>query len=186
VAEVLDVVGLTDRADDRVETYSGGMKRRLNIAVGLLHRPRLLILDEPTVGVDPQSRNAILSSIESLSSEGMAVLYTTHYMEEAERLCRRVAIIDKGRVLACDTVAALIGSHGGRSVVDAELDDAASSAAASLGSVRDGTLRFEAKDAREAVELLVAANVTYRALHVRRPDLESVFLELTGRRLRDE
>ncbi len=100
VAEVLEVVGLGERAGDPVKEYSGGMKRRLNIAVGLLHRPRLLILDEPTVGVDPQSRNAILDSIEALSSEGMAVLYTTHYMEEAERLCDRVGIVDLGRLIA--------------------------------------------------------------------------------------
>ena len=96
VAEVLDIVGLTERAGEQVQKYSGGMKRRLNIAVGLIHQPRLLILDEPTVGVDPQSRNAIFSSIELLSTAGMAVLYTTHYMEEAERLCDRVGILDGG------------------------------------------------------------------------------------------
>ncbi|MEX0757688.1 MAG: ABC transporter ATP-binding protein, partial [Acidimicrobiia bacterium] len=100
IDHVLDVVGLSDRADDAAKEYSGGMKRRLNIAIGLLHEPRLLILDEPTVGVDPQSRNAILESVEELSSEGLAVLYTTHYMEEAERLCDRVGIIDDGEIKA--------------------------------------------------------------------------------------
>src|SRR3970282_1371768 len=94
VAEVLEVIGLTDRKEDLTKEYSGGMKRRLNIGVGLLHRPRLLVLEEPTVGVDPQSRNAILESVEALSRQGMAVLYTTHYMEEAERLCARVGRID--------------------------------------------------------------------------------------------
>src|SRR5665811_2618116 len=100
VDEVLETVGLRDRADDRTDEYSGGMRRRLNIGVGLLHSPRLLILDEPTVGEDHQSRNVILESIERLSVQGLAVLYTTHYMEEAERLCDRVGIIDGGRLVA--------------------------------------------------------------------------------------
>src|SRR3990172_1003425 len=108
VNQVLEIIELTDRAGERSEKYSGGMKRRLNIGIGLLHRPTLLILDEPTVGVDPQSRNAILESVEALSVEGMAVLYTTHYMEEAERLCDRIAIIDAGRLQAEGTRAELI------------------------------------------------------------------------------
>ena len=112
VDEVLEVVGLADRADERIETYSGGMKRRANIAVGLLHRPQLLVLDEPTVGVDPQSRNAILESIEALSGEGLSVLYTTHYMEEAERLCDRIGIIDAGRLVAEGTRRELIDQVG--------------------------------------------------------------------------
>src|SRR5690606_18264147 len=108
VGDVLGIVGLADRADERIETYSGGRERRANIAAGLLHRPRLLILDEPTVGVDPQSRNAILASIEELGGEGLSVLYTTHYMEEAERLCHRIGIIDEGRLVAEGTRAQLI------------------------------------------------------------------------------
>ncbi|HSJ60977.1 MAG TPA: ABC transporter ATP-binding protein, partial [Jiangellaceae bacterium] len=100
IDEILEVIGLSDRRKDRTNKYSGGMKRRLNIGIGLLNRPELLVLDEPTVGVDPQSRNAILESVESLSGEGMAVLYTTHYMEEAQRLCDRVGIIDHGRLVA--------------------------------------------------------------------------------------
>ena len=114
VAEVLEIIGLAERAGDRTEEYSGGMKRRLNIGIGLLHRPRLLILDEPTVGVDPQSRNAILESVEQLSGEGMAVLYTTHYMEEAERLCDRVGIIDEGEIKAEGTRAQLVSLVGQR------------------------------------------------------------------------
>src|SRR5918995_1495426 len=110
--EVLEVTGLSDRADDRTDKYSGGMKRRLNIAIALLHRPKLLVLDEPTVGVDPQSRNAILSSVEQLSEQGMAVLYTTHYMEEAERLCDRVAIIDEGEIKAEGTRRELVSMLG--------------------------------------------------------------------------
>ena len=108
------MIGLTDRAGDLAKTYSGGMQRRLNIGIGLLHRPRLLILDEPTVGVDPQSRNAILESVEELSAEGMAVLYTTHYMEEAERLCDRIGIIDLGELKAEGTrgeLVSLVGQH---------------------------------------------------------------------------
>ena len=114
VAEVLDVVGLAERGGDLAKTYSGGMKRRLNIGIGLLHRPRLLVLDEPTVGVDPQSRNAILESVERLAGEGMAVLYTTHYMEEAERLCDRIGIVDLGELKAEGTRAelvTLVGEH---------------------------------------------------------------------------
>ena len=112
IDHVLGVVALTARADDRAEEYSGGMKRRLNIAIGLLHEPRLLVLDEPTVGVDPQSRNAILESIEHLGGEGLSVLYTTHYMEEAERLCDRIGIIDEGTLIAEGTRASLIADAG--------------------------------------------------------------------------
>ncbi|MEV4897789.1 ABC transporter ATP-binding protein [Nonomuraea sp. NPDC055795] len=106
-AEILRLVGLSDRADEAVAKYSGGMQRRLNIAVGLLNRPSLLVLDEPTAGVDPQSRNAILDSVQRMTGEGLAVLYTTHYMEEAQRLCDRVGIIDHGRLLAEGTPAEL-------------------------------------------------------------------------------
>src|SRR4030066_328416 len=117
VDEVLETIGLKERAKDRAVEFSGGMKRRLNIGIGLLHKPRLLMLDEPTVGVDPQSRNAILESVEQLSAEGMAVLYTTHYMEEAERLCDRVAIIDEGEIKAEGTRAELVRLVGERDKV---------------------------------------------------------------------
>ena len=103
VAEVLDEVGLTDKAKQRVKTYSGGMKRRINIAVGLLHKPRLLFMDEPTVGIDPQSRRNILDSVKALNQQGMTVLYTTHYMEEAQELSQRVGIIDHGKLIALGT-----------------------------------------------------------------------------------
>ena len=112
--EVLKVIGLADRAKDQTKTYSGGMKRRLNVGIGLLHHPELLILDEPTVGVDPQSRNSILESVEGLSGAGMAVLYTTHSMEEAERLCDRVGIIDHGRLIAEGTPRELVRLVGER------------------------------------------------------------------------
>ena len=107
IASALTLVGLADRARDRVKTYSGGMKRRLNLAAGLLHDPDILLLDEPTVGVDPQSRNAIFDNLEQLKSRGKALLYTTHYMEEAERLADRIVIMDRGRVLADDSLSGL-------------------------------------------------------------------------------
>jgi len=185
VAWALHFVALEDRQKHRAGTFSGGMKRRLNLACATVHDPDLLLLDEPTVGVDPQSRNHLFETVEQLAAAGKTIVYTTHYMEEAQRLCDRVAIIDKGRLLACDSVELLLRAHGGRSVVEAELDSAPAEAAKALGPVRDGVLRFEAHDASEAVERLRGAAVTYNTLHVRRPDLESVFLELTGRRLRD-
>jgi ABC-2 type transport system ATP-binding protein len=117
VAWCLDFVGLTDRRKDWVGAYSGGMKRRLNLAAALLHDPALLLLDEPTVGVDPQSRNSIFESIEALQREGRTVIYTTHYMEEAARLCDRIAIVDHGKLLALGTVDDLIAQHGGEATV---------------------------------------------------------------------
>jgi ABC-2 type transport system ATP-binding protein len=117
VAWCLEFVGLTDRRKDWAGTYSGGMKRRLNLAAALLHDPDLLLLDEPTVGVDPQSRNSIFESIESLHRQGRTVIYTTHYMEEAARLCDRIAIVDHGRLLALGSVDDLISAHGGEATV---------------------------------------------------------------------
>src|SRR6185436_6211292 len=113
VAWCLDFVALTDRKDDRVGTYSGGMKRRLNLAAALVHDPDLLLLDEPTVGVDPQSRNKIFESIEALRDQGRTIIYTTHYMEEAERLCDRIAIVDAGKLLALGSLSELLAAHGG-------------------------------------------------------------------------
>src|SRR5437588_12975342 len=118
----LELVGLSDRGDDLVDKYSGGMQRRLNIAAGLLHEPRLLVLDEPTVGVDPQSRHAILESVEALGTEGIAVLYTTHYMEEAQRLCDRIGILDEGKLIAEGTRAELVALIGGRDRVRLSAD----------------------------------------------------------------
>jgi ABC-2 type transport system ATP-binding protein len=197
VAEVLDIVGLADRADDRIDTYSGGMKRRANIAVGLLHRPRLLVLDEPTVGVDPQSRNAILESVEALGAEGLSVLYTTHYMEEAERLCDRVGIIDEGRLVAEGTRRELVAHVGTGDRVDVTADgdlDAFASACRGLpGTVgvdrRDGGLAVRVTAGPAALAGIVAAagrtGATIGGIELVQPDLEDVFLELTGKALRD-
>jgi ABC-2 type transport system ATP-binding protein len=197
VEEVLSIVGLADRAGDRSEEYSGGMKRRLNIAIGLLHRPKLLILDEPTVGVDPQSRNAILESVERLSLEGMAVLYTTHYMEEAERLCDRVAIIDQGRIVAEGTRRELVELVGGRDRVRILLNGSLQAAARAVcgvqgiegADVRDGGVDLVARDAAQRLNDILtsvtAAGATVTSVHVEEPNLEAVFLHLTGRALRD-
>lgn len=197
VAETLETVGLTDRRDDRVETYSGGMKRRLNIGAGMLHRPRLLVLDEPTVGVDPQSRNAILESVTRLGAEGMAILYTTHYMEEAQRLCDRIGILDQGRMIAEGTHGALVelvGEHERlRFGVAADADRFADAVRALPGvsgaTVTDGTVDVIVEDAPDALarsmEVAARLDVRIQRVEVVEPDLEAVFLRLTGRALRD-
>ena len=195
VDEVLDVIGLRDRAGDLTKEFSGGMKRRLNIGIGLLHRPRLLILDEPTVGVDPQSRNAILESVESLSGEGMAVLYTTHYMEEAERLCDRVAIIDEGRIKAEGTRRELVSLVGqkDRVSITGDVTDAGGSVSSVPGvsevSAGDHRLDILIDDAGSILPELLArvtssgGNIT--GVEIVEPNLEAVFLHLTGKALRD-
>jgi len=195
--EVLETIGLSDRARDQTKKYSGGMKRRLNIGIGLLNRPKLLILDEPTVGVDPQSRNAILESVEQLSTAGMAVLYTTHYMEEAERLCDRVGIIDHGKLIAEGTRHELIGLVGERDRVTLSAMGEVSKA---LQALRTLPWVHSADASAEGVELMVddartrlpailqeaaGAGVAIKSVEVAEPDLEAVFLHLTGRALRD-
>jgi ABC-2 type transport system ATP-binding protein len=197
VDQVLTLTGLTDRAKDLVREYSGGMQRRLNIGIGLLHRPKLLVLDEPTVGVDPQSRNAILESVEQLAGEGMAVLYTTHYMEEAERLCDRVAIIDGGQIKAEGTrreLVALVGERDSVSLTATGNLEAAANAVRSLDGVESASaspagLEVMAPDAAALLpELLATVTGTgtqITAVEVREPNLETVFLHLTGKALRE-
>jgi ABC-2 type transport system ATP-binding protein len=181
----LEFAGLSDRRKHRVKTFSGGMKRRLNLAVALVHNPHVIFLDEPTAGVDPQSRNHIFERIEELRGEGRTVVYTTHYMEEAQRLCDRVAVMDHGRILDLDTVPALIGRYGGRAVVKAELTRAPGDAVA-LPAALDGlAMRFESERPLEDVARLASEGVAFQTLEITRPDLETVFLSLTGRSLRD-
>ena len=181
----LDAVGLLDRADDRTGGYSGGMKRRLNLACALVHDPELLFLDEPTAGVDPQSRNLLFEVVQRLHEQGRTVVYTTHAMEEAERLCDRIAIIDHGRCLAVGTLDELIGAHGGPSFVEIELEDPATRTADLPEPNDDGVIAVAARS--PAAELTrLATNFQLKAAQVRRPNLEHVFLELTGRELRDE
>jgi ABC-2 type transport system ATP-binding protein len=184
VSWCLGLAGLSARADDRVKTYSGGMKRRLNLACALVHDPPVLLFDEPTAGVDPQSRNHLLDAIEGFTRAGRTILYTTHYMEEAERLCDRVAIMDQGRILAVDIVDELLRKHGGPAMLEAELaqiPDGVSLPAPLEGNV----LRFASDQPFEDANRLRNAGVQFVRFHVDRPSLESVFLNLTGRRLRD-
>jgi len=197
VDAVLEVVDLRDRAEDRVDSFSGGMQRRLNIGAGLVHEPLLLVLDEPTVGVDPQSRHAILESVRNLGRTGTAVLYTTHYMEEAERLCDRVGIIDHGRMVAEGTHRELVDLVSERDRVELETtgdverfaracttlpDVESASASGGLVHVLTGQGRrvlprlFELAEANQAV---------VRSARVVEPDLEAVFLHLTGSALRE-
>jgi ABC-2 type transport system ATP-binding protein len=197
VEEVLSIIGLAERADGRSGEFSGGMKRRLNIGIGLLHRPKLLVLDEPTVGVDPQSRNAILESVELLSDEGMAVLYTTHYMEEAERLCDRVGIIDEGLIKAEGTRAELVARIGERDRVRLTADGNVTAAVEALlqapsvdsASAADGSILLVVDGARRALPDLLrraaGAGTEVTGVDVSEPNLEAVFLHLTGKALRD-
>jgi ABC-2 type transport system ATP-binding protein len=195
IGETLELVGLADRGKDRIGTYSGGMKRRANIAAGLLHRPKLLVLDEPTVGVDPQSRNAILETVGRL---GIAVLYTTHYMEEAARLCDRIGIIDDGQLIAEGTAESLIGTHGGRDKVHLSCDEASlqvlSAACLELSNVHnvhehEGNLELTTDHGPAVLSAVVAVatkhGVELTGVEVRTPNLEDVFLSLTGKELRD-
>ncbi len=207
VEMVLDYVGMTERANDPIQTYSGGMKRRINMAVGLVHNPRILFLDEPTVGVDPQSRNHIFETVERLNREqGMSILYTTHYMEEAERLCKRIAIIDRGQIIAQDTPKNLIGMLGGGiiHVGLARADEAVKSAVSGLSEVKSavflppqeseqGTLskqilKVETHHAGDAlieiIRLFNEKNIDILSVETLEPNLESVFLHLTGKSLR--
>ena len=197
VEATLDVVGLTERAGDKVADYSGGMQRRLNIAAGMLHRPRLLVLDEPTAGVDPPSRNAILGNVEALGGQGIGVLYTTHYMEEAARLCDRVGIIDQGRLIAEGTRRELVARVGERGRIElTATGDLAGLAAAAVrvdgvdeASVVDGGVHLVAREAGPLLPRLLEAaehaGAEVTSVELVEPDLEAVFLHLTGKALRD-
>jgi len=197
ITAVLDLVGLADRADQAVDTFSHGMKRRLNIAVGLLHEPDLLILDEPTVGVDTQSRNAILETLEGLNQSGVTILYTTHYIEEAEKLCHRVGIMDQGKMMTLDSPAALVRDLG-TGIVSMEFnatpDEALQRAIGQIGSFRavgeqSKQLRIETKHpdraGREVLDLMDKRAGMLKTLDIIEPNLETVFIRLTGRTLRD-
>jgi ABC-2 type transport system ATP-binding protein len=188
----VEVAGLIDRAGDRVAGFSGGMKRRLNLVAGLLHRPRLVVLDEPTVGVDPHSRNFLFQAIRGLVAEhGMTVLYTSHYMEEVEALCPRVAILDHGRLIAEGPVAELVARHGG-ATLEVEFAGPAEAARAALAAHGEvalaaagrATLRGEVP-LGVLVRGLEQVGVEVLAARVERPSLETVFLGLTGHSLRD-
>jgi ABC-2 type transport system ATP-binding protein len=199
IESILETVGLTDRGNDRVESYSGGMKRRINIAAGLLHNPHLVFLDEPTVGIDPQSRRNILDMVKTLNAQGMTVLYTTHYMEEAQELSNRIGIIDNGKMIALGTLDELTRLVGKLDEIELkiasehagpELAAALAKAAGVRGArAEDHTVRLTADDANaslpEVISIINSRGVKVAGVTVHEPNLESVFLHLTGRALRD-
>jgi len=198
--EVLEQTGLQEKANQRVKTFSGGMKRRLNIGVGLLHRPRLLFMDEPTVGIDPQSRRAILDTVKDLNRQaGMTILYTTHYMEEAQELSHRVGIIDHGEMIAIGTQAELVKRVGQKETLVLQFGEDQSAAAIipqlqGMSGVQqviaeNHSLQVLVNDAEEilpaVIQVCTAENLKVRTIQIQEPNLEAVFLQLTGRALRD-
>jgi ABC-2 type transport system ATP-binding protein len=200
ITEVLEIVDLTDRAKDKVSTFSGGMKRRLNIAVGLLHNPKIVYMDEPTVGIDPQSRRRILDTVKELNRQGMTILYTTHYMEEAEELSHRVGVIDHGELIALGTqeeLASLVGEYDTVQLVPVGTDLALQSIADSLKELsgvhqacaESDQLIVQAKDASNALPQIVSyfnqTALPLKRIDIQEPNLETLFLHLTGRTLRD-
>jgi ABC-2 type transport system ATP-binding protein len=200
VDAVLEMIDLKERADDKIETYSGGMKRRVNIAVGLIHEPKMVFLDEPTVAIDPQSRRSILDTVKRLNQAGMTVLYTTHYMEEAQELSHRVGIIDQGEIIALGTLDQLIQQIGeSDTLIFKVLGTLENSLEATLHGIQgvegvalkpeEATVEVVAKGGRRLLPHLVsaldAAALTLSSVEIRQPNLEAVFLKMTGRALRD-
>jgi ABC-2 type transport system ATP-binding protein len=195
VEEVLAAVGLLDRARRRADTFSGGMKRRLNLGAALMHRPELLLLDEPTVGVDPQSRNHLFEEVRRVNAEGVTVVYTSHYMEEVQALCSRIGIIDHGRLIACDTLPGLLRQLHGLirfrvpQVTPALRDRIKQLPGTQLTEGEGGPLELSCQDVKSSLLQLVAAlndlNIELISLETEEPNLERVFLHLTGRELRD-
>jgi ABC-2 type transport system ATP-binding protein len=197
VDEVLEIIGLADRQKDRVDKFSGGMKRRVNIGAALLHKPAVIIMDEPTVGIDPQSRRHILDNVKELNAQGMSVLYTTHYMEEAQELSDHIAIMDQGQVVACGTHAELVKMVGELDRIDltinAESERVISDWRLAAGvhrvSAENGHLTLLAEDSNLVLphlfESATKAKVRITSVEIREPNLEAVFLHLTGKALRD-
>lgn len=195
VGQILAAIGLEDKAGDRVRTFSGGMKRRLNLGIALVHRPRLLLLDEPTVGVDPQSRNHIFEEVKRLNGEGMTLVYTSHYMEEVQALCSRIGIMDRGRIAACDTLPHLLQTLPGTirfrvKPLTPGLRERLKALPDALLCEREGRLlELECGDVKlalvELMRLLQQERAELIHLDIEEPNLERVFLHLTGRQLRD-
>ena len=196
----LELAGLVDRANDKVETFSGGMKRRLNIAVGLLHEPKIIFMDEPTVGIDPQSRRRILDTVKELNRLGMSVLYTSHYMEEAEELSHRIGIIDHGKLIAEGALTELTQTVGEYDIVHMQVDTSDNGVEFSLVELQKLAkvhqvvsekehLTMQTQDANavlpDVLNHLQQSGVRVKSLEIQEPNLEAVFLHLTGRGLRD-
>jgi ABC-2 type transport system ATP-binding protein len=197
VDEVLEIIGLADRARERIKKYSGGMKRRVNIGVALLHKPKVIYMDEPTVGIDPQSRRAILDSVRALKDEGTTVLYTTHYMEEAQELSNHIAILDHGKLIAAGTHAELVKIVGETDRITLTINAESARVVEAWKQARgvknvdaeDGTLTVLADDSNQVLPRLfdaaAASGVRITSVDIQEPNLEAVFLHLTGRALRD-
>lgn len=200
VDEVLEIIGLMERAKDKIQTFSSGMKRRVNIGAAILHQPEVLIMDEPTVGIDPQSRNHILNTVKQLNHDGMTIIYTSHYMEEVEYLCERIGIIDHGELIACGTLKELRETIGDRSRIIISMEKEKSSPLeitehlASLLSKKDIVLNENQltvfhKEPQlilsDLIQLVTNNGTKITSVEIIEPNLESVFLHLTGRSLRD-
>ncbi|KAB2334553.1 ABC transporter ATP-binding protein [Cytobacillus depressus] len=196
--EVLELVGLTDRAKDKIATFSGGMKRRINIGAALMHKPELLIMDEPTVGIDPQSRNHILETVKSLNEQGMTVIYTSHYMEEVEFLCKRIAIIDHGQLIASGSKKELCSRISGGTVLQLLADQVKPKFLEQLKALEE--VENVKVDQETNIEVILQNNkdlladivllsnksgIKLQQIQLREPNLETLFLQLTGRTLRD-
>lgn len=197
VNEVLEIIGLTERQKDRVDKFSGGMKRRVNIGAALMHKPAVIIMDEPTVGIDPQSRRHILDNIKELNSQGMTVLYTTHYMEEAQELSDHIAIMDQGQIIACGTHSELVKMVGELDRIDLTLNADSESVIADWQATagvhrvfaENGHLTILAEDSNQILPHLFESatrnKIRITSVDIQEPNLEAVFLHLTGKALRD-
>ena len=194
--ETLDLLGLTDRKNDKVKTYSGGMKRRVNIASALLHRPKILFMDEPTAGIDPQSRNLIFEVVEKLHKEGMTIVYTTHYMEEAERLCNRIGIIDNGEIIAQGTLDELRTSGSMKESVVISYTNLTDESYNTIEKEWKDIRRFEDKihfysmniqgDLSKIILMCNKFGLDMQHIDIQKINLETIFLSLTGKKLRDK
>ena len=196
IDETVNLLGLTDRKNDKVKTYSGGMKRRINIASALLHRPKVLFMDEPTVGIDPQSRNLIFEVVEKLHKEGMTIVYTTHYMEEAERLCDRIGIIDDGEIIAEGTLDELRTSGSMKETVVISFTNLSDERYATIVKEWNDLRRFEdtihfysMNIQGDLSKIIIKCNevgLDIISIDIRKINLETIFLSLTGKKLRDK
>jgi len=192
----LNLLGLFDRKDDRIKTYSGGMKRRINIATALLHSPQILLMDEPTVGIDPQSRNLIFDVLDTLHQQGMTIIYTTHYMEEAERLCDKIGIIDHGEIIANGTLDELRHSNNAEesivftfSNLNSDKTNLIKEKMSNVLNHDESSITFTTKNSNKDLQLIISGLIQTELeisnIEIQRANLETIFLNLTGRKLRD-